>query len=203
DLRAARRDDHRLAEAGDVLQQRRALQVARGDLVGRNAERLEEVGAGEVEGGGEEVDAELRGIRLQLAVLVQSELEELAVFAVCGAEAVLVVVRLLVGGARIEAAVVALLQLYRVRPRQLGLAKELTRLVQAALVVVADFRDDVAGRVIADLVRADSEGACHLSTPGHRPAGAAGRPDSGFKKRTDSQFTSRGRTSAPQTCLCL
>ena len=101
-----------------------------------------------------------RGVRLQLLVLVEAELQKLAVLAVGGAEAVLVVVRLVVRGARVEAAVVALLQLHRVRAGQLGLAEQLARLVEAALVVVADLRDDVALRVIADLVRADLECAC-------------------------------------------
>ncbi|MNC84955.1 hypothetical protein D3C83_05250 [compost metagenome] len=81
--------------------------------------------------------------------------------AVGGAEAVLVVVRLLVGRARVEPAIVTLLQLDGVRAGPLRGPEQLARLVEAALVVVADLRDDVARRVIADLVSADPESRCH------------------------------------------
>ena len=128
ELGAAGGDDHRLAESRDVLEQRRALQVAGRDLVGRHVELCEEVGARDVERGGEEVDAELAGVGLQLGVLARAELEGLAVLAVGGAEAVLVVVRLVVGRPGVEPAVVALLQLDRVRAGELGLAEQLARL---------------------------------------------------------------------------
>src|SRR6185295_3866064 len=77
------------------------------------------------------------------------------------AEAVLVVVRLLVGGARVESAVVALLQLHRMRTGQLGLAEQLAGFVETALVVVTDLGDDVTRRVVADLARSNLQCACH------------------------------------------
>ena len=43
--RAAGGDDHRLADLGDVAEERRVAEVARGDLVGRHVELGEEVGA--------------------------------------------------------------------------------------------------------------------------------------------------------------
>ena len=58
-----------LPNARHVLQQRRALQVAGGDLEGRHVELGQEVGAGEVERRREEVDAELGRVGLQLRVL--------------------------------------------------------------------------------------------------------------------------------------
>ena len=61
-----------------------------------------------------------------------------------GAEAVLVVVGLVVRRAGVETAVVALLQLDRVGAGQLGLAEQLARLLEAALVVVTDLRDHIA-----------------------------------------------------------
>ena len=148
-----------------MLQQRRALQIAGRDLVRRDVELPQEIGARQVERGREEVDAELARVRLQLAVLLEAELEELAMLAVGRAEAVLVVVRLVVRRARVEAAVVALLQLDRMRARELRLAEQLARLLEAALVVVADLGDDVALRVVADLVRADPECPCQCVLP--------------------------------------
>src|SRR5204863_1286924 len=97
--------------------------------------------------------------------------EKLAVLAVGGAEAVLVVVGLVVGGAGIEAAVVALLQLDRMRAGQLGLAEHLARLLDAALVIVSNLGDHIARGVIADLVLPDSHCArcsCQFKLPWSR-----------------------------------
>jgi hypothetical protein len=44
-----------------------------------------------------------------------------------------------------------------VRAGQLGLAEQFARLLETALMVVADFRNHVARRVIANFMRADSE----------------------------------------------
>src|SRR6266566_3658999 len=71
--------------------------------------------------------------------------------AVGRAEAVLVLVGLVEGLGGEERAVVALLQLHRVRAAQPRLAEELLRLLDRALVVVADLGDDVTLGVGADL----------------------------------------------------
>jgi hypothetical protein len=143
-----------------VLEERRALQVAGRDLVGRHVEGGEEVGTRDVEGRREEVHAELARVFLQRLVLVEAELQEFAVLAVGRAEAVLVVVRPVVRRGCIKPPVVALLQLDCVRAGELRLAEQLSRLVEAALMVVSDFRNDIALRLVADLVTADSECAC-------------------------------------------
>ena len=57
--RTARRKDERLAERGDVTEERRVAKVARGDLVRGQVELVEQVGARLVEGGREEDEAEL------------------------------------------------------------------------------------------------------------------------------------------------
>ena len=90
----------RLAERGDVAEERRVAQVARRDLVRRNVELGEQVGARLVERRREEDEAELARARLQLHVRAAIELERLAVRAVGRAEAVLVVVRAVVERAR-------------------------------------------------------------------------------------------------------
>ena len=91
------------------------------------------------------VIADLARVRQQLAVRVGPELERLAVLAVRAAEAELVVVRLLEEVARVERAVRALLQLDRVRATLLRSVDQTLRLLEVALMVVADLRDDVAG----------------------------------------------------------
>ena len=120
------------------------VEVGRGDLEGRHAELGEEVGARQVEGRAEEGDAELAGLVHQLEPVLVLELERLAMLAVRAAEAVLVVVRLVVHRPRVQRPVVALLELHRVDAALLGHAQELDRLHQRSLVVVADLRDDVA-----------------------------------------------------------
>src|SRR6185437_16765915 len=114
-----------------------------GHLVGRDVEVGEEVGAGEVERGREERDTELAGIGLELEVLVAPELERLPVRAVRGAEARLVVVRAIERLTRVEVAVVALLELDGVRAALCRRLEHVLRLLDRALVVVADLRDDV------------------------------------------------------------
>jgi hypothetical protein len=67
-------------------------------------------------------------------------------------EAVLVVVRLLVHSTRKQRAVVALLELDRVGTGLFGLAEQLARFVQVALVVMADFGDHpTIARVVDDI----------------------------------------------------
>ena len=133
--------------------------LERRDLVRRHVELGEEVGALEVEGGGEERDSELLRERLQLLVLGPLELERLAVLAVGGAVAVLVLVRLRVGLAGVETAVVALLQLDRVRARLLRRLEQLLRLLDRALVVMAHLGDHIAVGRVADLGAVDDEHA--------------------------------------------
>src|SRR4051812_6426607 len=157
--RAASRDDRRLAERGDVAQQGRVDDVGRGDLVGRHVELGQEVGGADVEGGGEEGDADALGVGDELLVGLAAELQRLAVRAVRGPERVLVLVGLVVHLARVERGVVALLRLDGVRPRAAGLVDEVHRLVDVALVVVADLRDDVGLGVIADLATIDGQRA--------------------------------------------
>ena len=79
--------------------------------------------------------------------------------AICGAEAVFVVVGLVVRRAGVKAAVVTLLELDCMSARQFGLAEQLARFVETTLMVVADFRDDVARGVIADFVLPDFQGS--------------------------------------------
>ena len=92
DRRAAGGDDQRLADRSDMAQERRVAEVAGRDLVRRNVELGEQVGARLVERRREEHEAELAGARLQLDKGAAIELERLAVGAVRRAEAVLVVV---------------------------------------------------------------------------------------------------------------
>ena len=164
-----------------------------GDLVGRDTELLEEVSARDVERGREEVDLELIGVRLQLLVLLGAELEEFPVLAIGGTETILVVVRLVERRSRIQPAVIAFLQFDRMGAGQFGLAKQLTRLSEAALVIVPDLRDHIARRVIADLVPADAEcpWQIDLLTQGLKPGArfrfarpaATGRPAGPIRTR--------------------
>src|SRR5262249_40441749 len=124
------------------------------------------------EGGGEEDQPELPGVGLKLGVFVATELERLSVLSVGGAEAVLVVVRSVVGGAGEERPVVALLQLDGVDAAVTGGAEELLRLLHAALVVVADLRDHEAGALVRDRAIAENEppGVRAHARDGTRPA---------------------------------
>ena len=79
------------------------------------------------------------------------------------AEAVLVVVRLVVHLARIQRSVVALLQLPRGDAAFGRGLEQLLRRLQAALMVVADFRDDVGIAVVADDAIANDELTVHVS----------------------------------------
>ena len=85
------------------------------------------------------------------------ELERLAVLAVRAAEAVLVVVRRVVQLPRVEAAVVALLELDGVDAALLRRVDECLGLLDVALVVVADLRDDVRGAVPRDGLAVDDQ----------------------------------------------
>ena len=155
--RAARRDDQRLAERCDVAKERRVRQIARRDLVRRQIELLEEVGARLVERRREEHESQFPRARLELGVRSLVELERLAMRPVGRAEAVLVVVGALEELPREEAAIVALLQLHRVDARLLREREQLLSLLQAALVVVTDLRDDEAAGVVGDPPSVDVE----------------------------------------------
>ncbi len=85
------------------------------------------------------------------------ELERFAVLSVRDAERVLVLVRRLVRRARVERAVVPLLELDGVHTTLRGGEEELLRLFHRALVVVADLGDDVAVAVVRDSGAVDDE----------------------------------------------
>ena len=102
---------------------------------------------------------------LQLLVLDLAELQRFAVLAVGGAEAVLVVVRLLVRRARVEAAVVALLQLDGRDACLVRGAEHLPARLEIALMVVADLGDHITVGVVADSVGANLQCACQRLTP--------------------------------------
>jgi len=140
-----------------VAQKRRVVEVAGGDLEGGHVQLGQEIGAGRVEGGGKEGDAQLGRVALQLDVLVAAELERLPMKPVGGAEAVLVVVGRLVHLPRVQTPVVALLQLDRVRAALPGGADQFHRLLQRPLVVVPDLGDDIAVAVVRDAGAVDDE----------------------------------------------
>src|SRR5262245_15396874 len=148
-----------------MCQQRRALQIAGRDLVRGNIELPQEIGAGNVEGRREELDAELACVRLKRAVFADTELEELAMLSIRRSEAVFVVVRFVVRRTRVQTLIVALLQLDGIGTGELGLAKQLASLVDAALVVVPDLGNHITAGVIADILAADSDAACHCAVP--------------------------------------
>ena len=110
----------------------------------------------------EEHEAELAGARLQLDKGAAIELERLAVGTVRRAEAVLVVVGAVVERTRVQPPVVPLLELDGVHARLLREHEQLLRLLDRALVVVADLGDDEARRVVGDPAAVDLELA-------HRP----------------------------------
>ena len=141
----------------DVTQQRRVEDVGRRDLERRRVELSEEVGTRLVERGREQRQVEFGRVGEQLLPLVAPELECLAMRAVGRAEAVLVVVRLVVQGVREERAVVALLQLDRVDPAFLGGEDQLLGFGKAALVVVPDLGNDVATGVVCHACAAEDE----------------------------------------------
>ena len=145
-----------------MAQERRVAEVAGRDLVGRNVELGEQVGARLVERRREEHEAELAGARLQLDIGAAIELERLAVGAVRRAEAVLVVVGAVVERTGVQPPVVPLLELDGVHARLLREHEQLLRLLDRALVVVADLGDDEARRVVGDPAAVDLELA-------HRP----------------------------------
>ena len=162
---AAGRHDHRLPERRHMPQERRVPQVAGRDLVGGQVELREQVGARLVERGREEDEPELVRDGAELRERAPVELERLAVPAVRGAEAVLVVVRAVVQRAGEERAVVALLELDRVDAHVLRRVEQRDRLLDASLVVVADLRDDEARRVVRDPASVDRQLAHRAMVP--------------------------------------
>lgn len=163
---AAGRNDHRLADAGDLLQERRVRQIARRDLVGGHVDRGEQIRRRRIEGGREEQDANLPGIGGQRAILLAVELQRLAMFAVGRRIGVLAVVRAVVQFLIEQRPVIALLQLHRVGTGLLGGLEHGHALLQVALVIVADLGDDVGGAVVGDGLVADRENASHCPLPG-------------------------------------
>ncbi len=147
---ATGREEHRLAEAGDVAEERHVQEVARGELEGVDVELRQKVGARLVERGGNERDSFLARVARKLEPVALVELERLAVLPVGRAEAVLVVVGRVVELAREEAPVVALLELDRVDAALLRGVDQRLGLLDLALVVVPDLRDDVRGLVVGD-----------------------------------------------------
>ncbi len=99
------------------------------------------------------------------SVLGFAELERFPMLAVGGAEAVLVVVRLVEHLAGVERAVVALLQLPRVDATFGRRVEQLLGRLHAALMVVADLRNHIRIAVIADDAIADDELTIHGLVP--------------------------------------
>src|SRR5206468_6384052 len=107
----------------------------------------------------EERDAGLARVAQQLAVRIGTELEGLPMLAVRSSEAELVVVRMVVEVASVLRSVGALLQLDGIDTALLRDVDQALRKLDVALMVVADFRDDVARTVVADLPAVDRESA--------------------------------------------
>ena len=150
DRAAAGREEDRLAERGHVPEQRSVHEVGRGDLERGHVELGEEVRARLVEDGAEERDALLARELAKLEPGCGVQLERLAVLAVRRAEGVLVVVGRVVERARVERAVVALLELDRVDAALLRRVDQRLRLLDVSLVVVTDLGDDVRRLVVGD-----------------------------------------------------
>ena len=146
----AGRQEHRLTEIGDVPEERHVQEVARGELEGVDVELRQEVRARLVECSGNERDPFLARVAREFEPVALVELERLAVFPVRRTEAVLVVVGRLVERAREEAAVVAFLELDRVDAALLRRVDQRSCLLDLALVVVPDLRDDIRGLVVGD-----------------------------------------------------
>src|SRR5690349_5022295 len=117
-------------------QERQVLQVPRRELERRHVELGEEVGAGNVECGRKEGEAEFACIPLKRDVFVAAELEKLAMLAVGAPKAVLVIVGALVHLGRVQRPVIALLQLDSLDTAFACAAEQLSRLLEIALVVV-------------------------------------------------------------------
>src|SRR5262249_38596166 len=132
-------------------------EVGRGELEGVDVELAEKVRAREVERGGDEREAQLVRAPLQLGPFVAPELERLAVRPVGRAEAVLVVVRRVVERLRAEHTVLTLLELDGVDAALFCGVDQLARLLDRALVVVADLGDHVARPVVPDPRAADRQ----------------------------------------------
>src|SRR5690349_19856741 len=110
--------------------------------------------------------------------------------AVGPSEAELVVVRLLEELARVESAVRALLQLDGIDAALLGGRHELLRLLETALMVFADLRDDVALTAVVDLDAVDRQPALLA----HRSMLVAG-----VRRRSRSASTRRRASSSNPT----
>jgi len=143
--RPAGRQDDRLAEARDVAQQRQMGDVARGDLVGRGAASLEDIGALRIEDRGEEHGAEAACVIEQGRDIVARQFvadETLVIGAGPGEEF-----------RRPED-----LQLQPVGARAMGGIDQGLGHGEVAAVVVADLGDDIGRRPGAHLAPGDFEG---------------------------------------------
>src|SRR5439155_17985183 len=190
---SARREEDRPSVRRDVPEERRVDEVGGGDLEGGSADLGEEVRARLVERGAEERHVELARDSVEVEPLLARELERLAVLAVGRAEGVLVVVRQVEERARVQPAVVALLQLDRVRAALLRRTEQLLRLLVRALVVVPDLGDDVRLAVIRDPPTVYDE------LP-HRPKGThAGGSARRIAPARDGRSACRWRTTSPTT----
>ena len=154
---AACREEHRLAERRDVPKERDVEKVAGRELERVDVELGEEIGARLVESGSDERDTLLLRVARQLEPVALRQLEELAVLAVGLAVALLVLVRRLVVGAREEHAVVALLELHGVDAALPRRVDQRLCLLQLALVVVPDLRDDVGSAVSRQRLAVDDQ----------------------------------------------
>src|SRR4029077_3196744 len=105
----------------------------------------------------EERDPFLTGVLTQLEPCRRRKLERLAMLTIGGAEGVLVVVRRVVERARVQAPVVALLELDRIDAALTRCADQRLGLLDVALMVVADLRDDVCGTILRDPPAVDDE----------------------------------------------
>ncbi len=161
---------------GNVAEQRRVREIAGRDLERRQAELGKEVRARLVEDRTEEGHALLARELAELEPLRGRELERLTVLAVRAPERVLVVVRRVEEVTRVEAAVVALLELDGIRAALLRRTNERLRLLDITLVVVPDLRDDVRRAVPRDDLAIDDQlahGAMVLAKPERQCSTAA------------------------------
>ncbi len=130
------------------------------------------------------------------------ELERLTVLTVRPAEGVLVVVGRVVERARVELRVVALLQLDRVRAALPRGTHERLRLLDVALVVVADLRDDVGRAVPRDDPAVDDQlehVAMVLARPERKPRANV---DERASRRSRSRTAARvPRATAPNSVV--
>ena len=144
------RDHERPPGRACLAQQGQIGQRGGGELVAGRLEVLHEVDRFFVPARGHPVDAEIAAMTVDLGVLLEPELDPVAVIDV-GHPApgrVALDVPLVRGDAELG---VALLELRHVGPRALGAVDERLGVCERAVMVDADLRDDVDGLAVADL----------------------------------------------------